>query len=207
MARPVVHLSFGSGDFTTPGGFREDLSARMEDAESEAGFTGNTNALPARLRRLLAGLHHRSCRRTVVLVDEHDKPILNAIRDPDPARSTGLQHLCRRLGASNDAFNGSERCYGSEAVAGFGGTAGSDSDSNASNRAAVHPALRKLAVGTGQAVIAGDLLGYMEEPSQIAQRTIFHLMARSIHGLPDMSTGAVVVQFPQAAKELSSLAA
>ena len=87
VSRPVVHLSFGSGDFTTAGGLYEDLSARMEDAESAAGFADDADALPARLRRLLAKLHRRSGRRVVVLIDEYDKPILDAIRDPDLKRS------------------------------------------------------------------------------------------------------------------------
>ena len=109
VSRPVLHLSFGSGHFTIPGGLHEDLSARMQDAESEAGITSNTSALPARLRRLLAELHRRSGRRAVVLIDEYDKPILDAIEDSDPARANrdfprGEQDLTdRQVGHENPA--------------------------------------------------------------------------------------------------------
>ncbi|MDE0268767.1 MAG: ATP-binding protein [Acidimicrobiaceae bacterium] len=90
--RPVVCLSFGSGYFTERVGLSTDLLAQLERIESEAGVHDaglgcEAVALPGRFRRLLAELHRRWGRRVVVLVDEYDKPILDAIGDPDTARA------------------------------------------------------------------------------------------------------------------------
>ncbi len=40
-----------------------------------------------RFTRLLAALHRQSGRRVVVLVDEYDKPILDALADPETAKA------------------------------------------------------------------------------------------------------------------------
>ena len=84
--RPVVRIDFSGGHFTEPGGLHADLRAQLEDIESEFGVSGTGDVMPIRLRRLLRDLHRRSGRRVVVLVDEYDKPILDALRDPDLAR-------------------------------------------------------------------------------------------------------------------------
>ena len=92
VRHPVVRLSFGSGCFTERGGLQADLLAQLELLESEAsvhdaGLRNEAVALPGRFRRLLSELHRRSGRRVVVLVDEYDKPILDAIADPGTARA------------------------------------------------------------------------------------------------------------------------
>ena len=56
VRRPVVRLDFSGGHFTEPGGLHGELLAQLEDIESKAGLDGGTDALPARLRRLLAGV-------------------------------------------------------------------------------------------------------------------------------------------------------
>ena len=43
--------------------------------------------MPRRFARLLAALHRRAGRRVVVLVDEYDKPILDALDEPDIAKA------------------------------------------------------------------------------------------------------------------------
>ncbi len=83
--RPVVRISFGSGDFAEPGYLREDMAAQLEDIEEQAGVgPGEANA-PLRFRRLIRALHRRSGQRVAVLVDEYDKPILDALPVPDVA--------------------------------------------------------------------------------------------------------------------------
>ena len=83
--RPVVRISFGSGDFAEPGYLREDMAAQLEDIEEQAGVgPGEANA-PLRFRRLIRALHRRSGQRVAVLVDEYDKPILDALAVPDVA--------------------------------------------------------------------------------------------------------------------------
>ena len=87
VRHPVVRLSFGSGSFTSSGDVqartREQLAAieRRESVSSE----GDTEA--GRLASLLEALHERAGRRVVVLVDEYDKPILDALEVPEVARA------------------------------------------------------------------------------------------------------------------------
>ena len=87
VRHPVVRLSFGSGSFTSSGDVqartREQLAAieRRESVRSE----GDTEA--GRLAALLEALHERAGRRVVVLVDEYDKPILDALEVPEVARA------------------------------------------------------------------------------------------------------------------------
>ena len=84
---PVVRLSFGSGDFGDPDWLREDMAAQFEAIEKRAGLTASDGSAPARFRRLVAELHERAGRRVAVLVDEYDKPILDALEKPKVAKA------------------------------------------------------------------------------------------------------------------------
>ena len=82
---PVVRLSFGGGNFKEPGELHEDVMLQLEDLEEEAEIAVRRVSAPARLRRLLQALHRKAGRRVAVLVDEYDKPILDALETPEIA--------------------------------------------------------------------------------------------------------------------------
>ena len=83
---PVVRLDFsGVGDFDTPDGVRETVEAQLEETEMQAGLEPGPAGAAVRFRRLIRTLHERTGQRTVVLVDEYDKPILDALGDRDLA--------------------------------------------------------------------------------------------------------------------------
>ena len=82
---PVVRLSFGSGSFTEPAMLHEDVAFQLEDLEEEAGIAPREASAAPRLRRLLRALHRQTGQRVVVLVDEYDKPILDALETPEVA--------------------------------------------------------------------------------------------------------------------------
>ena len=63
QAHPVVRLDFAGGDFADPDLLAEDVAA------------------------LLQALHDKSGRRVALLVDEYDKPILDALEEPAVARA------------------------------------------------------------------------------------------------------------------------
>ena len=85
---PVVRLSFGGGNFKEPGELHEDVMLQLEDLEEEAEIAVRRVSAPARLRRLLQALHRKAGRRVAVLVDEYDKPILDAlVEEPEVARA------------------------------------------------------------------------------------------------------------------------
>ena len=87
-SHPVVRLSFGGGNYGRPGQLLTRMAEQLADLEHEAGVPASEGATPSgRVSRLLAALHRQSGRRVVVLVDEYDKPILDAVDDAETAKS------------------------------------------------------------------------------------------------------------------------
>ena len=87
VRHPVVRLSFGAGHFTEPGYLHKNLMAQLDGAEERAGVGSRYDTAPERFGRLLAKLHAHAGERVVVLVDEYDKPILDALDTPEVARA------------------------------------------------------------------------------------------------------------------------
>ncbi len=88
VTHPVLRLSFG-GKYDTPEEIEGDVLEQLESAERKYDLTtaSSSDTGPRRLRNLLDRLHHTTGQRVVVLVDEYDKPILDALHDPDRARA------------------------------------------------------------------------------------------------------------------------
>ena len=84
---PVVRLSFGGGHFAEPGYVQTSAMPQLAAAAEDAGVAARHDTGPERFRDLLRALHARTGRRAVVLVDEYDKPILDALEAPDIARA------------------------------------------------------------------------------------------------------------------------
>ena len=85
---PVLHLSFGSGNYQEPDGLRKEVAAQLNVMEDEAKIIPRgEDTAPARFRHLTKALHERSGQRVAVLVDEYDKPILDALEEPEVARA------------------------------------------------------------------------------------------------------------------------
>ena len=84
---PVLRISFGSGNFAATG----ELEARTDEMlgalarEHDAG--GDYTTAAGRLACIVEAAHRRAGERVVVLVDEYDKPILDALEDPELARA------------------------------------------------------------------------------------------------------------------------
>ena len=86
---PVLRLSFGSGHFFEPNGLDAETTSLLRGMEEKAGISAHPqDSTPARLRRLIQTLHEREGQRVVLLVDEYDKPILDALEGaPEVARA------------------------------------------------------------------------------------------------------------------------
>ena len=82
---PVVRLDFGGGDFGDPDGVREETEAQLAAMERRVGIEPLSARVSIRFRELIEALHERSGQRVVVLVDEYDKPILDALGDRELA--------------------------------------------------------------------------------------------------------------------------
>ena len=93
--RPVVRLDFGGGDYAAPDGLQEDLADQLTALETAAGASARSASAPIRFRRLLEGLHRSAGKRVAVLIDEYDKPILDALGTP--AIAAANRRLLRSL--------------------------------------------------------------------------------------------------------------
>ena len=87
VKHPVVRISFGSGNFLDPDGVREDVSDQLETIAAQADVDIGQSESSIRFRRLVRALHRKAGRSVVVLVDEYDKPILDALAEPETARA------------------------------------------------------------------------------------------------------------------------
>ena len=84
---PVIRLSFGSGNFKEPGYLHTNLMAQLDAVERRAGLMGEYATGPERFSRLAEALHDRAGQPVAILVDEYDKPILDALEAPEVARA------------------------------------------------------------------------------------------------------------------------
>ncbi len=85
--RPVVRLDFSGGDFTRPENLHRNTMAQLGTLERQASVAGEHDGAPERFAHLVEMLRERTGRRVVVLVDEYDTPVLDALEKPDVARA------------------------------------------------------------------------------------------------------------------------
>ncbi len=84
---PVVRLDFSAGDFSDPDYLHDEVIAQLATIEQRAGLDPGHARASIRFRQIMEALHERTGRRAVVLVDEYDKPILDALGKPEVARA------------------------------------------------------------------------------------------------------------------------
>ncbi len=84
---PVVRLDFAGGSFKDPGYLQTNLAAQLDGIEVASGVSPRYDTAPERFGYLIRSLHERSGQRVAVLVDEYDKPILDALETPEIARA------------------------------------------------------------------------------------------------------------------------
>ena len=87
VRHPVLRLDFGSGHFKEPGYVKTNLMAQLDAVERRTGVASAYATGPERFAHLLEALHDQAGQSVVVLIDEYDKPILDALDTPDIART------------------------------------------------------------------------------------------------------------------------
>ena len=87
VRHPVVRLSFGSGNFKEPGQVKASLMAQLDAVQRRTGVVSEYATAPERFAHLLEALHDQAGQRVAVLVDEYDKPILDALDTAEVARA------------------------------------------------------------------------------------------------------------------------
>lgn len=83
---PVIRLSFGSGNFNNPDYLPKNLSAQLDRLEAQFKFSSGYSTSSERFQALLQHLTLQTGHTVVVLIDEYDKPILDAIEKSDVAQ-------------------------------------------------------------------------------------------------------------------------
>ena len=87
VRHPVVRLDFGAGHFKNPDHLEANVMEQLDAAERRASLGSDYRTVPGRFASLLERLHERTGQRAVVLIDEYDKPILDALEVPEVARA------------------------------------------------------------------------------------------------------------------------
>ena len=87
VRHPVVRLDFGSSHFGEPGAVHRNVMAQLDAVQRRTGATSDYVTAPERFGHLLEVLHRQTGERVAVLVDEYDKPILDALETPELARA------------------------------------------------------------------------------------------------------------------------
>ena len=88
VRHPVLRLDFSSGTYQGPDDLQKEVVAQLNALEEEAEVVPrDEETAPARFHRLLEVLHEHTGQRVAVLVDEYDKPILDALETPEVARA------------------------------------------------------------------------------------------------------------------------
>ena len=82
---PVLRFSFAGGSFKAPGALERNLIEQLRGFEQGVDAVSGASTLSGRFRWLLRELHERTGQRVVILVDEYDRPILDAINTPEVA--------------------------------------------------------------------------------------------------------------------------
>ena len=88
VRHPVVRLSFAAGSFDRRGALEADFADQMARLERLTGVSPRDYATPHhRFAGLIEALHRRTDRQVVVLVDEYDRPITEALDDAALAKA------------------------------------------------------------------------------------------------------------------------
>ena len=79
---PVLHLDFNRSDYGEPGALAAVVDDRFAEWETQYGLTPDSGVLPEiRFNRIIRAAARATGRQVVVLVDEYDKPVLQAAGD------------------------------------------------------------------------------------------------------------------------------
>ena len=84
---PVLRLDFGRGNFKESDYVKANLMAQLDAVERRTGVASDYATEPERFAHLLELLHDHTGQPVAVLIDEYDKPILDALEVPDIARA------------------------------------------------------------------------------------------------------------------------
>ncbi|EIJ35602.1 ATP-binding protein [Thiothrix nivea] len=83
---PVLRFSFGFGNFRQADYLQHNLGAQLDQLEQQFNLKTTYTTCPERFQALIRHVHQHSGQPVAILVDEYDKPILDALQYPEIAR-------------------------------------------------------------------------------------------------------------------------
>ena len=86
VRHPVVRLSFAAGSFGEPEQLPADFADQLTEIESATGVASPYATAHRRFAGIIRALHEQTGQRVVVLVDEYDRPIVDALDDAEVAK-------------------------------------------------------------------------------------------------------------------------
>lgn len=107
---PIVHLSFGGGNFKLEDEIGESMNKQLTRMESQAGVTTTARRPAYRLQELIEKLRDKSGQDVVVLVDEYERPILESLENSSTAKKN-RDELGAIYGMLKDASNQLRFCF------------------------------------------------------------------------------------------------
>ena len=85
VKHPVVRFQFAGGNYRDPDRLRLAVTRQLDVIGEKAGIGPRYADAPDRLDHLIRSLRRSTGQQVVVLVDEYDKPVLDALSEPDVA--------------------------------------------------------------------------------------------------------------------------
>ena len=79
---PVIRVDFSKRDYGIDGNFSDAVDSIICEHEEKYGVEAGSGANSRRFESLIRSLHRKFSKKVVVLVDEYDKPILDALYEP-----------------------------------------------------------------------------------------------------------------------------
>jgi len=87
VSYPVIRFSFGRQTFTTEQSLANSLDEQLTYMERDAGLTPTFSHAGGRFSELIRHLKEQHAKPVVILIDEYDKPILDALDYPEVAKA------------------------------------------------------------------------------------------------------------------------
>ena len=84
---PVIRFSFGKGHFGSVEYLHKNVTAQLDQLDQQFQHHSPYDTAPERLSSLLSHIRQQQQQKVVVLIDEYDKPILDALDNADVART------------------------------------------------------------------------------------------------------------------------
>jgi len=83
---PVLRFSFGAGNYATADQLPKIMSEQLRVLETQYAINNVNETASGRFSALIRHLHQQAGKQVVILIDEYDKPILDALLHPEVAR-------------------------------------------------------------------------------------------------------------------------